>query len=1676
MSDGSITIDTSLDNSGIERDIEKTKQMLQNAGTAMGNQFQQIGNAAQNNMKVATQSVTNLENAVQQAANAAGQNLSQALEQSAQSTNQSMNEVGNSLQAVAQQAEKAGEQAAKSITVIDVTATGMTTRVIQAGEELSQSVGNSLGDLGDTINDDVIEPLDSLGDTLGGLDDSIGEPIDGLREPIDGLGDDIDGLADSVDGLDNGTKSIEAVKKELEETEKSTKRVKEVFSKLGSHITDAMKKAGAAATAAFSVAMGAAVKVGMDFESGMSQVAATMGITTTEIASGSKEFEALSQAAKNAGATTQFSATQASEALNYLALAGYDAEKSITALPTVLNLAAAGGIDLGYASDMVTDSMSALGLETNQLEGFVDQLAKTSQKSNTNIAQLGEGILTVGGTAKDLAGGTVELNTALGILADNGVKGAEGGTALRNVILSLSAPTDKAAKTLKDLGLEVFDANGKLRPLNETFKDLDGKLSQMTDKEKTNVLNTLFNKVDLKSVNALLANSGERFDELSGYIRNSAGAAADMAETMNDNLKGKLTILGSALEGLGIEMYEEFEQPFKEAAETAIKSVDTISYSLKNGKLSESMQTVARAIGSMASKAAELAINALPKMIDGFAFLVDNAKILGTVLASTAGAVATFKGVMLFNDIQNSLKAATTAARMFGAGMTTSLTGMQAAVGVATGKLGIMQAAVAALGSPMGVAAIAVAGVTAGLIALSLATDEDAQKMKEWKENSEEMTKELENRKAAWEEVQNTSREQISLNASEIDSTKEMVDELQTLVDENGKVGESKERVKYLTDKINEMAPDSIKWVDDETIAYQQEADAIKKALDQKKASMTIDELQDDKGVAQKGITEALEAEVKLREEIAEKEQALAEKRIEQSKATRDVMSTILEGEVKDLENSLAESKAALEQNIEQRENYAETIDNINQAEVAAANENYEELDSILGKMNLSYKDARTASVEELQKQSEELQAKYDALTTTVDENSSEVLKKMKEEIGKLLEETNQELQSRTADLEKQMEQSGINAILGFARGLQHQPSINKVINSAISLGTSAIVNLNKALDEHSPSEKTKKSGKYFDEGLAIGIEKNKGSVMESVEDLSQEALDIANKSSSDYKEIGELYGENYLSGLETMLDGTVELIEKNTDTMIKTYEKSMEEQTDASVKEIEAQTDAQVEAIDDQISKLKDVKDKAQKEANKEEIKQKEKEKKQIKEYSKERIQQIKDDAKEQTNAYKKGMQTLEKAGIDIIKKASSDIEKEYKKRQDAIVEQYQSQKDEILSLQDSLYSKTSEYGELFHYDEETGEMLLNDLTKNTQAVEQYYNSLEELSNIEGISDGFVKMIATEYDVEEGTKLLNELLKMSDTRLQSYAAEWDKLQEVSSKGSQSFLEEELNVIDTSFNQAMSKLANDMPEFTKEALNNAINEIATIFPEKYAELIAIDPNFFDNMINTLNAEILGSISQKEGVVVPVKTEVGDIAQQVTEQTPAVQQAGSELTISIAETVENDGDEVVDAVDNVSKDSVQAMESYKPDFKEVGADYIDMLTEGMKSKWSTAVSVASDIARSLKEELEEVASFSVRSNEEAMTARQLVESAEPSLLHSLYNDMLSAVEIQQSRVAAASASYITNNNQSSTVENNMGDINFNIAEVKGNSADRSVDKLMQQAEFYRRQRNLAVGVR
>jgi len=412
---------------------------------------------------------------------------------------------------------------------------------------------------------------------------------------------------------------------------------------LGS-ITKAVSAATAAAAAAVGAIGMAAINTGREFEGAMSQVAATMLIDKTT-AEGQKAFETLENAARECGASTAFSATEAAEALNYLALAGYDADKAATALPTVLKLAGAGVMDLAAASDMVTDSMSALGIEATEanLTQFSDQLAQTASKANTSVAQLGEAILTVGGTAKGLAGGTTELNTALGILADNGLKGAEGGTHLRNIILSLQNPTDKAAASLKKMGIDVYDAQGNMRGLNDVFKDLQGAMAGMDNASKDSILSTLFNKTDLTAANAMLSNCTDRFDELSAAVENSAGACENMYAIQLDNLNGDIDILKSGLSDLGISIYQDLNGPLREMTQLATSMVGELSEAYKSGGMEGMvgavggcMAEVVNTIADYAPQVVSMGVDLLENFISG---ITDNS---GTLAAAAADVGAVF--------------------------------------------------------------------------------------------------------------------------------------------------------------------------------------------------------------------------------------------------------------------------------------------------------------------------------------------------------------------------------------------------------------------------------------------------------------------------------------------------------------------------------------------------------------------------------------------------------------------------------------------------------------------------------------------------------------------------------------------------------------------------------------------------------------------------------------------------------------------------------------------------------------------------------------------------------------------------------------------------------------------------------------------------------------------------
>ena len=431
------------------------------------------------------------------------------------------------------------------------------------------------------------------------------------------------------------------------------KKSKSLASKIGGGLKTAAK-VGAVAIGATATAMTAlgirSIKTGMEFDKSFSQVAATLDTTTDQI-------QDLRDFAMKMGEETAFTATEASDALNYMALAGYDAKKSMQMLPNVLNLAAAGNIDLASASDMVTDAQSALGLSVKQTKVLVDQMAKASSKTNTSVGQLGEGILTVGGTARSLKGGTQELATALGLLADNGIKGAEGGTKLRNIMISLTPKSKKAAEAMEAIGLKAYDAQGNMRSLEDIFTDLNKNLSKMSTEQRTKALSKIFNKQDLKAVNALLNTNKKRWQEVYQNIGNAQGAADKMAKTQLDNLAGDVTLLKSAFDGVKLSVSDKLSPTFRKFVQSATSGLQKISKGIRENGIEGGFKSFAKAFSDMNKKVnfggmITKLITSLTKAVPSFVSAAKDIVIsLATTIGKNADKVVTGFATMILDTI-----------------------------------------------------------------------------------------------------------------------------------------------------------------------------------------------------------------------------------------------------------------------------------------------------------------------------------------------------------------------------------------------------------------------------------------------------------------------------------------------------------------------------------------------------------------------------------------------------------------------------------------------------------------------------------------------------------------------------------------------------------------------------------------------------------------------------------------------------------------------------------------------------------------------------------------------------------------------------------------------------------------------------------------------------------------
>lgn len=317
------------------------------------------------------------------------------------------------------------------------------------------------------------------------------------------------------------------------------------ISRFGNNIENAGKKYTATITTPIVGAGIAAVSTAANFEKGMSKVQSISGAT-------GDDMSALTKKAQEMGAKTKFSASESADAFSYMAMAGWNAGQMMDGIEGVMYLAGATGEDLATTSDIVTDALTAFGMKAKDTNKFVDILAQTANKSNTNVSMLGESFKYVAPSAGSLGYSAADTATALGLMANSGIKASQAGTSLNSWFTRMAKPTKESSKAMEDLGISMTDANGKMKPLRQVMSETRGAFNGLTKSQKAQYAAMLAGKTGMSGLLAIVNSSDKDFNKLSKSIDNSKGAAKKMYNVANNNLLGSLTVLKSTVESIAI--------------------------------------------------------------------------------------------------------------------------------------------------------------------------------------------------------------------------------------------------------------------------------------------------------------------------------------------------------------------------------------------------------------------------------------------------------------------------------------------------------------------------------------------------------------------------------------------------------------------------------------------------------------------------------------------------------------------------------------------------------------------------------------------------------------------------------------------------------------------------------------------------------------------------------------------------------------------------------------------------------------------------------------------------------------------------------------------------------------------------------------------------------------------
>ena len=799
-------------------------------------------------------------------------------------------------------------------------------------------------------------------------------------------------LKDNREKLAKAESAADDLDASMEELDSDTKNTSEGFTVLKGVISNLVTEGIRVAIDAMKELAVETFRVGSEFEDSMNQVKAISGASAEEMA-------LLTDKAKELGENTKFSAIEAAQSFKYMSMAGWDTSAMLDGIEGLMNLAAASGEDLASVSDIVTDALTAMGYSAQDSGHFADVLAAASANANTNVGLMGSSFQYAAPLAGAMGFKIEDLAVAIGLMANSGIKGEKSGTALRSIFTRLSAPTDEVKKAMDELNVSVTNEDGSMRDLNSILIDLRSGFSRLSEEEKTNYAKTIAGQEAMSGLLGITEATTEDFEKLTNAVRNSSGAAKDMAQTMNDSVSGQVTLLKSNIEGKMIRIFESASDSIKKAIGTIGKAIDSMDW-----------DEIADNVGDFAEKAA-----------DFFVYILKNGDQVEGILKGIGAVLLTMFAIGQLETFTSLISNLTP---MF-LGLAEKITVATVATEAETGAQLGLNAAMSA--NPIGLLVAGLGLLVSGILIYNQttkdATDSDEELIKKENELNDSINDTYETMKRA-----NDARDKnVNGIAGEFNYIQKLVDEYNSFLDENGKVKEGyEERANFIKNELANSLDIEIDKIDEEISQNGKLGDSITDLIRLKQAESTLSAYESSYQEAKRNEEEILRNVIDAQLQYVEQEKALKEAEEEAASIQAEYNEALNSGwgNASRFWEEIALANQKVEENRAQLEADKEALDNANQAYVDSQTtiQNYEGLASAiisedsaaiqqsLFELTNGFKDATSSRREELEQQVKDYQQNYDDILAAMQAGNPVITDEMVAAAKNLVDKANEEL------------------------------------------------------------------------------------------------------------------------------------------------------------------------------------------------------------------------------------------------------------------------------------------------------------------------------------------------------------------------------------------------------------------------------------------------------------------------------------------------------------------------------------------------------------------------------------------------------------------------------------------------------------------------------------------